>query len=249
MRVRARKRIAVRRRGAGLAAAAALGAALALPPAAPAAGGETSFWHPGRSTAWAFVNTPVTARSRPSAGAHAVGRLTTRTQDRTDELVLVLGARRAGGQEWLNVSLPVRPAGATGWVPAWALGELHVTATWVVVDRRRLRLKVIRAGRTIMRARVGIGQPRWPTPGGRFYVRDRLVPADRNGMYGPLAFGLSARSDVLTDWPGGGYIGIHGTDHPGLLPGRVSHGCVRMRNADVRRLGAIIEPGVPVTIR
>lgn len=47
-------------------------------------------------------------------------------------------------------------------------------------------------------------------------------------MYGPLAFGISARSAVLTDWPAGGFVGIHGTDRPDLLPGRVSHGCIRM---------------------
>ena len=52
-------------------------------------------------------------------------------------------------------------------------------------------------------------------------------------FYGPLAFGTSARSPTLTDWPGGGYVGIHGTDQPEILPGRVSHGCIRMRNTDI----------------
>jgi lipoprotein-anchoring transpeptidase ErfK/SrfK len=238
----------LRRRGM-IAAAAAVFAALATPAPSPAAGGATSYWQPGHSTAWAFVNAPVTARAAPRRSARALGRLTTRTQDRTDELVLVLGARAAGGQDWFHVSLPLRPAGVTGWVPAWALSELRFTSTWVVVDRRRLLLKVVRDGRTILRRRVGIGQPEWPTPAGRFYVRDRIVPRDRGGMYGPLAFGLSARSEVLTDWPGGGFIGIHGTNRPGLLPGRVSHGCVRLRNRDVLALGKLIAPGVPVTVR
>jgi hypothetical protein len=31
--------------------------------------------------------------------------------------------------------------------------------------------------------------------------------------------GTSARSRVLTDWPAGGFIGIHGTDEPALIPG------------------------------
>jgi lipoprotein-anchoring transpeptidase ErfK/SrfK len=68
-------------------------------------------------------------------------------------------------------------------------------------------------------------------------------------MYGPLAFGLSARSAVLNDWPGGGFIGVHGTDQPGILPGRVSHGCIRMANADILRLGLLMPVGTPVTIR
>ncbi len=59
-------------------------------------------------------------------------------------------------------------------------------------------------------------------------------------VYGPLAFGTSARSAVLTDWPGGGFIGIHGTNEPELLPGRVSHGCVRLTGA---RLDLLIGSG------
>jgi lipoprotein-anchoring transpeptidase ErfK/SrfK len=67
--------------------------------------------------------------------------------------------------------------------------------------------------------------------------------------YGPLAFGTSARSAVLTDWPAGGFIGIHGTKEPERLPGRVSHGCIRLRNADILRLGRLMPVGTPLTIR
>jgi lipoprotein-anchoring transpeptidase ErfK/SrfK len=66
--------------------------------------------------------------------------------------------------------------------------------------------------------------------------------------YGPRAFGLNARSNVLTDWMGGGFIGIHGTDAPGILPGRVSHGCVRMRNPAILRLFSLMPLGTPVSI-
>ena len=70
----------------------------------------------------------------------------------------------------------------------------------------------------------------------------------RSPFYGPLAFGTSARSAVLTDWPAGGFIGIHGTDRPDLLPGRVSHGCVRMSNRAILRLGRLMPVGTPVVI-
>jgi lipoprotein-anchoring transpeptidase ErfK/SrfK len=52
----------------------------------------------------------------------------------------------------------------------------------------------------------------------------------------------------LTDWPGGGFIGIHGTNEPQLLPGRVSHGCIRLRNRDIARLAELMPVGTPVTI-
>ena len=67
-------------------------------------------------------------------------------------------------------------------------------------------------------------------------------------LYGSVAFGTSARSAVLTDWPGGGFIGIHGTDRPEILPGRVSHGCIRLRNRDIVRLARLMPVGTPVRI-
>ena len=68
-------------------------------------------------------------------------------------------------------------------------------------------------------------------------------------FYGPVAFGTSARSSVLTDWPASGFVGIHGTNRPELLPGRVSHGCIRLRNEDIRELARLMPIGTPITIR
>ena len=78
------------------------------------------------------------------------------------------------------------------------------------------------------------------------YIRE-LLPAS-GGVYGPWTFGTSAYSS-LSDWPGGGVIGVHGTNQPGLLPGRPSHGCIRVRNDDIRRLARLMPIGTPVHIR
>ena len=67
----------------------------------------------------------------------------------------------------------------------------------------------------------------------------------KGSFYGPLAYFTSATSDQLTDWPGGGLVGVHGTSQPGLLPGRVSHGCVRMKNADILKLEKLMDVGTP----
>lgn len=139
------------------------------------------------------------------------------------------------------------PNNTTGWVPRERLGPYHVVRTHLIVDTRTQRLRLERSGRPVMRARVGVGRKRWPTPSGEFFVRMRLRSVDP--FYGPVAFGTNARSAVLTDWPGGGFVGIHGTNLPGVLPGRVSHGCVRLRNADIKRLARLMPIGTPVTIR
>jgi len=205
---------------------------------------------PGDVSRWAFVLRGAIARQEPRSDAPAVARLRLRTEDGTDELVLALERYTdASGRRWVKVRLPVLPNNTTGWVPQDALGGFHRVTTWLRIDTRRFRATLVRAGRTVFRARIGVGQKRWPTPKGQFFVRDRLEGFNPRGLYGPLAFGLNARSPVLTDWPGGGFVGVHGTNEPGLLPGRVSHGCIRMRNADILRLGRLMPVGTPVSVR
>jgi lipoprotein-anchoring transpeptidase ErfK/SrfK len=160
----------------------------------------------------------------------------------------VLGsARDAHGRLWIRARLPSRGA-RSGWLPRSALGTYGVVHTRLVVDRARLTLTLLRDGRAVLRAPVGIGRPETPTPSGSFYVRDR-VARYASAFYGPIAFGTSARSATLTDWPGGGFVGIHGTDRPDLVPGRISHGCIRMRNADILRLAKLMPVGTPLRIR
>ena len=204
---------------------------------------------PGDISRWAFVLRKAIVRKTPDPTAKAVTRLRLRTQDGTDELVMVLERQiDPSGRHWVRVRLPILPNNSTGWVTEDALSPFNRVRTWLRVDRRRLRATLIRSGRVVFRARIGVGQKRWPTPRGQFFVRDRLEGFPKGGLYGPLAFGLNARSSVLTDWPGGGFVGIHGTNQPYLLPGRVSHGCIRMRNRDILRLGRLMPVGTPVTI-
>ncbi len=155
-----------------------------------------------------------------------------------------------GGRTWLQVRLPVRPNGTTGWVPEEALGHLQPVSTWLRIDRRRMRATLVRGRRVVFRARVGVGKPASPTPRGEFYIRHKLTGYGRAGsFYGPVAFATNARSPVLTDWPGGAIVGIHGTSLPHLIPGRISHGCVRLRNRDILRLARLVPVGTPVTVR
>jgi lipoprotein-anchoring transpeptidase ErfK/SrfK len=233
--------------------AAATPAAATAAPAAPAAAGDQRprvLSRPGGVSRYAFVDHATTVRARPDPRARALGRLSTRTPDGTSELVLLLQRTRGrDGQPWLRVRTPLLPAGTTGWVSGAALAAPRRVRTWLVIDRRALRLTLHRGGRVVLRAPIGIGKSSTPTPAGRFYVRDRLTGLDPRGLYGPEAFGTSARSTRVTDWPGGSVVGIHGTNRPDLLPGRISHGCVRLRNRDVRRLARLMPVGTPLTIR
>jgi lipoprotein-anchoring transpeptidase ErfK/SrfK len=142
----------------------------------------------------------------------------------------------------------MRPNGRTGWVRGSALGPLYRVRTQLIVDRRKLRATLYKRGHKRWSAPVGIGAPSTPTPAGRFWIREKFKTHASGGLYGPVAFGTSDYS-VLSDWPGGGVIGIHGTNEPSLIPGRPSHGCIRVRNRAVRRLWPLLPIGTPLLIR
>jgi lipoprotein-anchoring transpeptidase ErfK/SrfK len=226
--------------------------AIAVLPASPASALQVPRPLPlGRSAVvahWASVRRAVSALARPADDAKVVAPLAARTPEGTTNIVLVLGrARDAAGRLWIHVRLPVLPNGRTGWVPRRALGVYGAVHTRLVVDLERLTATLLRDGSAVFRAPIGAGEPQWPTPTGEFYIRDVLTRY-ASPQYGPIAFGTSARSQVLTDWPGGGFVGIHGTDEPALIPGRVSHGCIRLRNSDILALGRLMQIGTPVTI-
>ena len=191
----------------------------------------------------------TTVRAGPRRAAPLVGRLETRTPEGTTNIVLALDrAEDALGSLWIRVRIPALPNNTTGWVPRSALGGYGVVRTRLVVDLSERRLTLFRNGKAIFRAPVGVGTEQFPTPTGDFFVRNKLTRY-RNAFYGPLAFGTSARSETLTDWPDGGFVGIHGTNQPGLLPGRVSHGCIRLRNQAILRLARLLPIGTPLRIR
>ena len=202
--------------------------------------------HQASAYRWATVIRPVAALRTPD-GKAPVATLSTLTPEGTTNLVLVLGSAWRRGVEWIHVRLPVLPNNSTGWVRRSALGGYQFVATHLVISLHLLRAVLLLDGRPVFTAPVGIGQPQWPTPRGQFYVRDKLT-AYASLFYGPVAFGTSARSSVLTEWPDGGFVGIHGTDAPQLIPGRVSHGCIRLRNPDILRLARLMPVGTPVTI-
>jgi hypothetical protein len=219
--------------------------------AAPAAAASHHYQvlsHPDHRSEWSFLESPTVARARPAANAPAVQALGLTTQDGTSELVFDQARLLVHGRWWVLVRLPSRPSGEVGWVTQSSLGAYQTVDTWLVVSTEQLIATLYRSGTVIFRARVGVGEPSTPTPHGWFYIRDRLTGFPAGGLYGPLAFGTSALSNVETDWPRSGVIGIHGTDQPWLIPGHPSHGCIRMRNADVLRLGRLMPVGTPLTI-
>ena len=184
----------------------------------------------------------------PHTGSDPIATLDQQTEEGTTNVVLVVAQATTNEGAWVHIQLPVLPNGRTGWVRRSALGGYRFVHTRLVVDRTKLTATLFKNGQPIFHAPVGVGTPAAPTPAGQFYVRLKLAGFN-DPFYGPVAYGTNARSTVLTDWPGGGYIGIHGTNMPELVPGRVSHGCIRMRNEDILKLSALMPVGTPLIVR
>ena len=197
---------------------------------------------------WAPVVRRVTVRASPDEDAAEIATLTRRTPEGTANIVLALARVNSAMRIWVKVRLPVLPNNTTGWVPRTALGGYREVHTHLVIDLERLTATLFRSSREVFRTAVGVGRRGSATPRGEFYIRNRLTNFD-DPFYGPLAFGTSARSSDLTDWPAGGFIGIHGTNRPALIPGRISHGCIRMKNSALRALARLMPVGTPVTIQ
>lgn len=166
----------------------------------------------------------------------------------TPTVLLVAEVGTGADDGWLEVLLPERPNGSTGWIRA-ADVELQNLPLRVEVDLHDRELVVHDGTDEVLRTAAAIGDPEHPTPTGRFYVVDKLQSPNPGGSYGPFALGLSAHSEVLTEFAGGdGQVGIHGTNAPDSIGHAVSHGCIRVDNAVIEQLTDILPLGTPVTI-
>jgi hypothetical protein len=204
---------------------------------------ETTF------TRWAYVNQTAWIHSRPDGSSPRIGRLTWYTPDGFSSIYLLLRTHwDARGLAWVKVRIPGRPNGHTGWVERGALGPFHLTHLLVVVNRERMRMYFYSRGHQIWSAPVGVGKPGTPTPTGHFWIDERFTITDPASGYYPYAFGTTDYS-TLTEWPGGGVVGIHGPYYdPQGIPGQMSHGCIRLEVADDFWLAAHLRLGTPLHV-
>lgn len=185
------------------------------------------------------------ARAQPSNHARRVEVLHEFRSDFRAYYVLAVATRKGNdGRMWVKLQLQLRPNGTFGWIPASAV-QLRPTHNKIVVHRGLRTIDIYSGGSHVGHAAVAIGAPGRETPIGNYYVTARFVPDDP--FLGVFAVETSAYSK-LTEWPGGGLVGIHGTSAPQLIGQAVSHGCVRVTNATAMLLKRWALVGTPVSI-
>ncbi len=190
------------------------------------------------------------ARSRPAARSKPLALVQSRRPLTGVRTVLpVLGRKTLNGRRWLRVRLPGRPNSSTGWIRR--RGTFPIRTSWhIVVDTSARRVTAYKHGRSVRTFKAIVGAASTPTPHGEFFIEETIrLPLRAVGS--PLAFALSARSNVFQNFAGGpGQIGIHSLRNVGgRLGTAVSHGCIRMDAAAIGWLVARVTPGVRVTIK
>jgi lipoprotein-anchoring transpeptidase ErfK/SrfK len=166
----------------------------------------------------------------------------------TDPIPQVFRVVRRRADGWVQVQLPERPNGQTGWIPP---GEVRLTQTpyRIQLSLSAHRISIFDKSAVLYRGPVATGAVATPTPTGSYYLRVLLKSSEPQSVYGPFAFGLSAHSDALTTFSGSdAEIGLHGNNDSAALGRSVSHGCIRMDNTEITKLSTILPLGTPVEI-
>ena len=200
-------------------------------------------------TRWAHPVEVGPIYAQPSYSARHIARLHFETEDSFPEVYVILRSSvLPEAEEWLQIRIPGRPNGRTGWVPREDLGTIQHSRWQLVINLARRHMRVYFAGRLLRTFPVGVGKPSTPTPPGRFWIRERFRVSNPANPYYPYALGTADYS-TLSDWPRGGVVGIHGPYFDeAAIPGDPSHGCVRMRSANIAWLGPRVALGTPVDI-
>jgi lipoprotein-anchoring transpeptidase ErfK/SrfK len=193
-----------------------------------------------------LVVNKIAARKAPNPHAPVIKMFGQFRPDyRIQEILAVATRIGTDGRPWYKISVPMRPNGTMGWIPAASV-SVAPTVSQIVIHRGARTIDVYWRGKLALHAIVAVGAPGMPTPLGHYYVAARFVPY-QDPFLGVFAVETSAYSS-LTEWPGGGVVGIHGTSLPQLLGQAVSHGCVRVSNQTAAALRRLAPLGTPIWI-
>ena len=189
----------------------------------------------------------VAVRSQPSRSAPVLKTMTQFRKDFRPRVVLALSQLdnpKTGKPAWYRITIPGRPNGRSGWIPAGS-ASLKPVDRWLVIYRGARTFELYVNGKVARTGKVAVGREGMETPTGLFYVQAKFDPTWE--VLGAYAFETSGYSK-LSDWPGGGVVGVHGTNTPELIGQAVSHGCVRLFNKDIQYLRSVVSVGTPIKI-
>jgi hypothetical protein len=150
--------------------------------------------------------------------------------------------------DWVEVVLPARPNGQTGWVHADDVElSTHDAVIEISLGERMLRAWV--DGEEILETPVVVGTDRTPTPVGTFYLTEKIPRGSGGGAYGPWILSTNGYSEAMNLFSDGlPVIALHGTNAPHLLGSAASNGCIRLPNEAIELLAYAVPEGTPIQV-
>ena len=151
---------------------------------------------------------------------------------------------------WAEVRVAQRPNGTTTWVPDRDV-SLASDPYHIVIDLDSMRLQLFYDGKVVRSFPAGVGISAAPTPTGSFFVA--FLARAPSPAYGAFVIVTSAHSNTISDWEesGDAITAIHGPLGADALIGRtgarISHGCIRLHDADLAQLRDV-PAGTPIDI-
>ena len=134
----------------------------------------------------------------------------------------------------------------------------RVYGTIVTVDRANFKLRLFKRLKFSKSYGVAVGQSAYPTPTGRYSIQSKQINPTwsvpnspwAGELAGTTVQGGSAQNPLRARWMGiVNGVGIHGTSQEYSIGSRASHGCIRMRVADVIDLYRRVPVGASVLIK
>ncbi len=146
---------------------------------------------------------------------------------------------------WVQVLLPSKPNGSTGWIRGSELAEAH-SPFLVTVHLADRSLELFEDNRLVGTWTVAIGASGTPTPAGRTFVLGQIE--DDQQPFSPVILPLGSHSETLDSYGGGpGTVALHGWTDPSVFGKAISHGCVRVPD-DALELLRTVPIGTPVMV-
>lgn len=128
------------------------------------------------------------------------------------------------------------------------------TGKWITINKTKRILTLYKDKTVIKKYPVAVGNPPSLTPSGKFSIYSKVKnPVWGGGGYAKPVKGGSPRNPLGYRWIGlsygnGSRVGVHGNSSPYSIGRYVSHGCIRMINADVEELFNLVAVKIPVWI-
>ena len=124
----------------------------------------------------------------------------------------------------------------------------------LIIDLSDRQIYLYANGALTANYEIAVGRSGWETPTGEFKVINMHVdPAWQHPFTGEVIH-AGAENPLGSRWigfwtDGTHQIGLHGTNQEDLIGQAVSHGCIRMREADVQALYQRVSLDMPVIVR